>query len=76
MNGEDDGYGKNDFDLVVYRGDPAPGAAPACKENGPGQFAFCEVKAPASGRWTIIVVRKAGDGNVQITTTLTGAAGQ
>jgi V8-like Glu-specific endopeptidase len=70
LNGEDDGSGKNDFDLLVYRGERIPGAAPVCKEDGPGQFAFCEIKAPASGRWTIVATRKKGEGDVQISATL------
>jgi hypothetical protein len=70
MNGEDDGTGKNDFDLLVYRGERMPGVTPVCKEDGTGQFAFCEIKAPASGRWTIVATRKTGEGNVQISATL------
>jgi hypothetical protein len=69
MNGEDDGSGKNDFDLYVI-----PGAQPdinrvACSEAGPGQFAFCEVAHPEPGPWTIVVLRKKGEGLAQVTVT-------
>jgi hypothetical protein len=69
MNGEDDGSGKNDFDLYVI-----PGAQPdinraACSEAGPGQFAFCEIVHPAPGPWTILVRRKQGEGLAQVAVT-------
>jgi hypothetical protein len=67
MNGEDTGPGKNDFDLLVYAGDASADATPVCREDGPGQFAFCAIERPASGRWTVVVKRKQGEGNVQIT---------
>jgi hypothetical protein len=69
MNGEDDGSGKNDFDLYVV-----PGAQPninkaVCSETGPGQFAFCEIARPKPGSWTIFVQRKKGEGLAQVTVT-------
>jgi hypothetical protein len=69
MNGEDDGSGKNDFDLYVI-----PGAQPninkaVCAETGPGQFAFCEIARPDPGPWTIVVLRKTGEGRAQVTVT-------
>jgi len=76
MNGEDDGKEKNDFDLLVFQGERVPGATPACREDGAGQFAFCEVKSPASGRWTIVVARKLGEGDVQISASFATHAGQ
>lgn len=72
MNGEDDGSGKNDFDLFVYRGTPIASAQPVCAEAGPGQFAFCEVAQPEPGTWSIVVRRKQGSGAVQITATTIG----
>ena len=66
MNGEDSGEGNNDFDLLVFRGERATGATPVCKEDGAGQFAFCDVTVPASGRWSVVVGRKSGEGDVQI----------
>jgi V8-like Glu-specific endopeptidase len=69
MNGEDDGSGKNDFDLYLI-----PGAQPnineaVCAEAGPGQFAFCEIARPEPGPWTIVVLRKKGEGLAQVTVT-------
>jgi hypothetical protein len=72
MNGEDDGQGKNDFDLLVYRGTQTAGASPACDDNGPGQFAFCDIARPQPGPWTIVVRRNKGSGDAQITATLVG----
>ena len=72
MNGEDDGSGRNDFDLAVYRGPRAAGGPPVCDENGPGQFAFCEIARPEPGAWTIVVRRKTGSGEAQITATIVG----
>ncbi len=70
MNGEDDGEGRNNFDLYLI-----PGAAPnpdqsVCAEDGSGQFGFCEIENPTPGPWTILVRRIKGDGLVQITVTL------
>ena len=60
MNSEDNGNGQNDFDLLVYRGEPSPAAMPICSETGPGQFAFCEIKQPAVGIWSTVVKRREG----------------
>jgi pre-peptidase len=73
MNGEDDGKGSNDFNLFVYRGAQSGDAKPAGAETGPGQFAFCDIAAPSPGRWSVVVQRKQGRGNVQITATFAGA---
>jgi hypothetical protein len=70
MNGEDDGTGKNDFNLLVFRGARAAGSEPECHENGSGQFAFCEITHPAQGTWTIVVTRKQGEGDAQVTATV------
>ena len=73
MNGEDDGRGTNDFDLAVYRPGPLPATQIACEGNGPGQFAFCEISAPEPGDWSIVVRRRKGHGQVQITPTIVRA---
>jgi trypsin len=70
MNGEDAGHGQNDFDLFVFQGASSPATNPICKRDGPGQFAFCEITDPKSGKWTVAVRRKKGDGLAQVTTTL------
>ena len=46
------------------------------RSDNVGQFAFCEVKSPASGRWTIVVARKLGEGDVQISASFATHAGQ
>lgn len=73
MNGEDNSLGKNDFDLSVFRGERVQSAAPACDESGTGQFAFCEIERPDQGTWSIVVSRKKGEGDAQITATLVQA---
>jgi hypothetical protein len=68
MNGEDDGEGRNDFDLFLING--RADAAPACAQAGPGQFAFCNIERPEAGSWTISLRRKQGAGDAQLTVTL------
>jgi len=65
MNGVDDLSGRNDFDLFVRRGD----GHTVCAEDGPGQFAFCEVADPQPGPWSIVVRRKRGKGLLQLVVT-------
>lgn len=71
MNGEDDGTGINDFDLFLIRGLETSFENPVCREDGIGQFAYCEVLSPAPGPWRIIVKAKRGKGLAQITVTRT-----
>lgn len=66
MNGEDNGKGANDFDLLLF----GPDAQPVCTQDGAGQFAFCEVPQPASGRWSISLRQKKGAGTAQLTVSL------
>jgi hypothetical protein len=70
MNGEDNSFGANDFDLLVRRGDQLPAAASLCDESGPGQFGYCSIESPLPGTWYVIVRRKRGEGEAQITATL------
>ncbi len=69
MNGDDNGQGQNDFDLYLIFGDEPLIEHAVCKEDGSGQFAFCEVQNPQPGPWTILVKRKFGEGTVQIVVT-------
>jgi V8-like Glu-specific endopeptidase len=69
MNGDDDGLGKNDFDLFVIRGPQSDISKAVCSETGPGQFAFCEIVHPEAGPWTIVVRRKKGEGFAQVAVT-------
>lgn len=69
LNGEDAGAGENDFDLLLFKG--ADGASqPVCRQDGSGQFAFCEIRNPESGSWTAAIQRKLGDGLAQVTVTM------
>jgi hypothetical protein len=70
LNGEDNGKGDNDFDLLVFQGTDISSSSPACREDGSGQFAFCEIKAPESGAWTAVLQRKKGHGAAQVTTSI------
>ena len=73
MNGEDDGEGRNDFDLYLGSGNQVDLARAACTQNGSGQFAFCDVPRPKSGPWTIVVIRKKGEGLAQLSVTFVPA---
>jgi V8-like Glu-specific endopeptidase len=67
MNAEDDSTGKNEFAFSAS----APGASGqhvACADEGSGrQFAFCSIKKPIPGEWTISVNLKKGAGDIQVT---------
>ena len=71
MNGEDDGKGKNDFDLLLFEGSDT--ASAACEQSGTGQFAFCQIEQPSTGPWTISLRRKKGEGAAQLTVTIVPA---
>ncbi|WP_306752399.1 trypsin-like serine protease [Paracoccus actinidiae] len=64
MNGDDNGEGRNNFDLQVSRD-----AASVCTEDGDGQFAFCRFDNPAPGAWTVTVTRQRGQGLAQVVVT-------
>lgn len=64
MNGDDNGEGRNNFDLQVSRG-----GARVCTEDGDGQFAFCRFDDPAPGAWTVTVTRQRGQGLAQLVVT-------
>lgn len=70
MNGEDNGLGRNNFDLYLIPGNTTDTDQAKCIENGTGQFGFCDVDNPLPGPWTALVRRKKGEGLVQITVTL------
>jgi V8-like Glu-specific endopeptidase len=70
MNAEDDGNGRNEFELSVAGGN---GTKNRCKEDGVGpRFAYCTIDRPAAGVWTIAVKRKKGAGEVQLTALFVG----
>jgi hypothetical protein len=68
MSGDDNGKGRNNFDLYVSRV-TAAGDDTVCIEEGPGQFAFCRFENPQSGAWKVVVKRKKGRGSVQTVVT-------
>jgi hypothetical protein len=69
MNGQDS-EGAIDFDLFVKAGSPASATSADCARVGPSQYAFCEFKDPAAGRWYARVERKKGRGTYQLTSTV------
>jgi hypothetical protein len=69
MNGDDNGEGRNDFDLYLMQGESQDIDQAVCSEDGSGQFGFCEVLNPAPGPWTAVVKRKKGDGLMQLVVT-------
>jgi hypothetical protein len=69
LNGEDDSSGRNDFDLYLIQGDSQDTNKAMCREDGSGQFGFCEVPNPGPGPWTAVVKRKKGEGLMQLVVT-------
>src|SRR5262249_1784332 len=69
LNGEDDGTGRNDFDLYLVQGQQPDIAQAVCSEDGSRQFGFCEVANPAPGSWTVVIKRKKGEGLFQLVVT-------
>ena len=68
VNAEDDSRLNNPFTFSVSSGkDPAASEA-ACANPSALQFAFCEIKEPKAGPWTVAIKRRKGGGQVQITT--------
>jgi hypothetical protein len=68
MNGDDNGRGRNDFDLYVIRVNAGADNV-VCAEEGPGQFAFCRFENPHPGAWKVVLKRKKGRGAVQAVVT-------
>jgi hypothetical protein len=75
MNALDDG--SSDFDLYVRRGSPPTTSTFDCKQDGGGQYGFCEFTSPIAGTWYALVNRVFGGGDYQVTVTTigTGAPG-
>lgn len=59
----------NDFDLYVKHGSPPTTSDFDCRRDGAGQLAACLVDAPAPGAWHVLVRRKSGGGQYQVTAT-------
>ncbi len=69
MNAVDDG---SDFDLFVKAGSPPTLSSFDCRQNGRGQYAFCEFTNPAAGTWYVLVDQAAGSGLYQVSATTFG----
>ena len=65
MNAVDDGV--SDFDLYVKAGSAPTTSVYDCARFGPNQYGVCEIAAPASGTWHVLVNRYAGAGTYQLT---------
>ena len=61
-----------DFDLYLKQGSPPTPTDFDCFVDGPSQFAFCDVGAPAPGPWYVLVRRFDGEGAYQVTVTRYG----
>lgn len=67
LNAFDDGVAN--FDLFVRFGAPPTPTTFDCAGQGPGQFAVCDLAAPAAGTWYVLVRRVTGGGTYQVTAT-------
>jgi V8-like Glu-specific endopeptidase len=56
-----------DFDLYVIKGESSDVSQALCAAKQIGQFEDCEIPAPATGAWTVVVQRRAGQGQFQTT---------
>lgn len=63
------GDGESDFNIYARPKNANPGAPPACRLEGPGQYGFCELPAPVPGPWEVRVERGTGAGPYQVTVT-------
>lgn len=70
MNAEDNDQGKNAFSFSAFGTRGTRSSENLCQDKGSGQFAFCTIDRPERGRWTIVLKRIRGEGQVQITTFL------
>ena len=65
LNAQDDG--NSDFDMFVKHGSPPTPTDFDCRQDGAGQFGFCQFSNPAGGRWYVRVDRASGAGQYQVT---------
>ncbi|MGQ0673602.1 MAG: S1 family peptidase [Hyphomicrobium sp.] len=68
LHGEDDGTGRNDFDLSVAP--TGSGKTRGCNQAGNGQFGYCEIDSPQDGAWAVSLRSKKGRGLAQVIVTL------
>ena len=75
LNGEDGSFlNPNDFDLYLRAGSQPTTAQFDCRSAADGTFEQCEVAAPSTGTWHILVHRFAGSGRFQVTASLFSGA--
>lgn len=67
MNAYDDG--DTDYNLFVRPKSSQAPAMSACRQDRPGQYAFCQFEAPRPGPWEARVQRVSGSGPFQVTAT-------
>jgi hypothetical protein len=65
LNAQDDG--DSDFDMFVKHGSPPTPTDFDCRQDGAGQFGFCQFSNPAGGSWYVRVDRASGAGEYQVT---------
>jgi len=64
---------ESNFDLLVKRGAPPTQSDFDCKQDGAGQYGFCQFDSPAGGQWFTRVDQIEGSGQFQVTVTNIGA---
>ena len=72
LNGEAS-WGKNDFDLHLFKGDGPIPASFLCSAKGTGQFGACEINNPEPSIWSALIKRKQGSGLAQVTVNISPA---
>ncbi len=70
LNAVDDG--PSDFDLYVKAGSVPTTSVYDCGRFGPNQFGVCDIAAPATGTWHVLVDHFSGAGAYQLTVTTFG----
>jgi len=79
LNGEDNDSSvgtqpPNDFDLYVKAAEAPTRSEFDCADTTIGPYGFCQIQAPASGTWHVLVQHDAGGGLFQLTVTTFAAA--
>ena len=64
----------NDFDLFIKAGSPPTTSDYDCSDIGSAPYGFCEITAPATGTWHVLVDWVEGRGTYQVTATTFGSA--
>jgi hypothetical protein len=59
MSGDDNGRGRNNFIISVYRIDSGV-ERQMCTDDAPKQFVFCSINDPSPGSWKVVVKQTKG----------------